>query len=100
VLARDVIKEARLQDEGTNMTKFGLSFETPVRPGLLRLNSQLSFSPHPIMTKRTFRVAASEGGDGVHSSSCTDLTHEMKPGEAGRPIFGLQKGSVMGAANA
>ena len=101
VLARDVIKEARLRDEGTNMIKFALSFETPVRPGLLRLNSQLSCSPHPIMTQRIFRVAASsEGGIGLHSSSCTCRTRELRRGEAGRPIFGLQKRTVMGAANA
>jgi hypothetical protein len=101
VLARDVIKEVRLRDEGTNMIKFGLSFETPVRPGLLQLNSQFSCSPYPIATRQTFWVSASGGGgDGGDSSSCTYRTHELKQGKAGRPIFGLQKGIVMGAANA
>lgn len=83
------------------MIKFGLSFETSVRPGLLRFKNQFSCSPHPIMAKRTFRVSAfSEDGDGVHFSSSTYRTHEPKPGEAGRSIVGLQEGIVMGAANA
>jgi hypothetical protein len=83
------------------MIKSGLSFETPVRPGLHRLISQFGCSPHSVMTKRTFRVSASsEGEAGVHSSSCTSRTHELKLGEAGRPIFGLTKGIVTGVANA
>jgi len=100
-LARDVIKEPRLRDEVTNMITFGLGFETPVRPGLHRLISQFGCSPHPVMTKRTVRVSASgDAEDGVHSSSCTSCSHALKPDDAGRSIFGLKKGMVMGVANA
>ena len=101
VLARKVIKEPRLRDAGTNMLRFPLSFETPIRPELLRLNSLFNCSPHPLMTKRTFWVFAStEGGDDFHSSSCTYCTHELRKGEAGGFVSGCKTGIVMGAANA
>jgi len=83
------------------MIKFGLSFETPARPGLLRLNSQFSFSPPPITTTWTFRVSTySEGGGRFHLPSSSYPRHELNQIEACRTIFGSQKGIVMGAANA
>ena len=100
VLARKVIMEPRLPDAGTNMIRFPLSFETPIRPELLRLNSLFNCSPHPLMTKRNFWVFASTEGDGLHSSSCAYRTHELKQGEAGGLWSRSKEAIVIGAANA
>jgi hypothetical protein len=79
------------------MMKFPVSFETSVRPGLLRLNSQFSCSPHPILMKRTFRVSAY--GEDVHSTFCKSRMHQLDHSEVSRAISGSQKEMVMGVGN-
>jgi hypothetical protein len=92
--------EPRLRDAGTNMIKFHVSFETPARPGLLRLNSQFSFSTHPITTKRTFRVfGLGERREGIHSPAWAKRTHELKQTRAGCTIFRSPKAILMEAKN-
>lgn len=76
------------------MIQFHSGFETPVRPGLLRLNSEFNCSPHPIMTREIFRVS----GSALSPSSCR--AREFKKREVGRAVFGSPTGPAMGAANA
>ncbi len=69
--------------------KFHSGFETPVRPGLLRLNSEFSF-PDPIMASRDFRVC------GPRISRCQDRAYEMEENEVGRAAFGSRTGLASG----
>ncbi len=71
--------------------KFHSGFERPVRPGLLRLNSEFSF-PHPIMASRDFRVC------GSRISGCQYRAFELEENEAGRAAFGSRTALAMGVA--
>ncbi len=75
------------------MIKFHSGFETPVRPGLLRLNTEFSF-PHPIMASRVFGVS------GCRILRCSYRASGLEENEAGRDAFGSPVGPAMGVANA
>ncbi|HEY5909504.1 MAG TPA: hypothetical protein VJA21_02750 [Verrucomicrobiae bacterium] len=69
--------------------KFHSGFETPVRPGLLRLNSEFSF-PHPITASRDFRVC------GCRITRCSYRAYELDEHEPVRAAFGSRTGLAMG----
>ncbi len=69
--------------------KFHSGFATPVRPGLLRLNSEFSF-PNSIIASRVFRVC------GSRISRCQYREYELGENEAGRAAFRSRIGLGMG----
>jgi hypothetical protein len=101
VLARKVIKEARLRNNGTIMTKFHVNCGIPARPGLFRVNSQFTSSPHPITTRLTFRVPCFV--DRPNAFLCPfslNPRNELKQNEARTGQVQASKGNGNGVGNA